>query len=364
MNQVHPLRLLIKALLLFILANLLFSIFNPPVGRASAYNVLFPGRTRFPFGGGIQENNITVDDLDAMFASHIITAPKRLDEFRVLILGDSSVWGTLLRADQTISAQFNAVNLMCSEKQLHFYNLGYPHPSLIQDSIILDQAIDYEPDLIIWMVTLNAVRQRPMNEFLLENFDRVAAFDRRFGLHPEYESAAPEPKTFYEQTLIGQRNQLARLLLLQSLGPVWAGTGLDIAQNTRYEKLSNDQSASLNFAGLKEPADIHAYLQLEYLKAGIQRSGNIPVLVVNEPIYIATGTSADVRYNTMYPRWAFDQYRQILAKDAASYRWNYLDLWDAIPPEHFTNNPLHLDVKGELLLANLLSPAVSKIGCP
>ena len=50
MNEIRPLRLLVKVACLFIVANLVFAAWNPPVGRISAYNLLFPGRARFPFG--------------------------------------------------------------------------------------------------------------------------------------------------------------------------------------------------------------------------------------------------------------------------------------------------------------------------
>ena len=84
MKQIHPLRLLAKTLIIFLLANLIFALWNPPVGRLSLYNLVFPGRTRFPFATG--PRTVTIDNLDAMFASHVISAPKRKNEFRVIIL--------------------------------------------------------------------------------------------------------------------------------------------------------------------------------------------------------------------------------------------------------------------------------------
>ncbi len=44
-----------------------------------------------------------------MFASHEISAgAKPADEFRVILIGDSSTWGFLLPADQTLAAYLNA----------------------------------------------------------------------------------------------------------------------------------------------------------------------------------------------------------------------------------------------------------------
>src|SRR5512137_440776 len=78
------------------------------LGPLSLYNHLFPGRERFPYGENPQKSyNMTINDLDAMLASHAASQPKAADEFRVFIFGDSSVWGTLLSNDQTLAGQLN-----------------------------------------------------------------------------------------------------------------------------------------------------------------------------------------------------------------------------------------------------------------
>ena len=105
---------LLKALLLFIVLNLLFAASNPArLGKISAYNHLFPGRLRFPFGENpAHAYNLSLFDLDAMFASHAIAAgPKPADEYRVILIGDSSVWGTLLRPEETLAGLLDAPHL-------------------------------------------------------------------------------------------------------------------------------------------------------------------------------------------------------------------------------------------------------------
>ncbi len=86
-----------------------------PLGQVSLYNVLTPGRLRFPFGENpAQTYNLSLYNLDAMFASLALTLPpNRPDEYRVLVIGDSSVWGTLLRPAETLPGQLNALNLSC-----------------------------------------------------------------------------------------------------------------------------------------------------------------------------------------------------------------------------------------------------------
>ena len=50
-----------------------------------------------------------MNNLEAMFASHAISQPKATDEFRVVVIGDSSVWGILLDNDQTLPGQLDEV---------------------------------------------------------------------------------------------------------------------------------------------------------------------------------------------------------------------------------------------------------------
>src|SRR5688500_8540065 len=105
---------LLKALALFIVANLIFAAW--PVsspGALSFYNHVFKGRLRLPFGeDAARAYNLSLFDLDAMFASHILSAaPKPADEFRVILLGDSSIWGTLLRPEETLGGRLDAAHL-------------------------------------------------------------------------------------------------------------------------------------------------------------------------------------------------------------------------------------------------------------
>ena len=149
---------LLKATLLFVLFNFAFLFMNDiPFGKLSLYNFIFPGRERFPFGETRESYNLSLFDLDAMFASHVLAGTEKTpDEYRVLLIGDSSVWGTLLAPEQTLAGQLNASPITACGKQVHAYNLGYPTISLMKDLMILDQAKQYQPDMVIWLTTLEA----------------------------------------------------------------------------------------------------------------------------------------------------------------------------------------------------------------
>jgi len=87
---------ILKPAILFAALNLLFVLADPlpTLGRLSAYNVLFKGRERLPYGenSGVSYN-LSLYQLDAMFASQTLAGTGHAGEFRVLLIGDSSVWG-------------------------------------------------------------------------------------------------------------------------------------------------------------------------------------------------------------------------------------------------------------------------------
>ncbi len=103
---------------------------------------------------------------------------------------------------------------------------------------------------------------------------------------------------------------------------------------------------------------------LKTLDAGYAVAGKIPLVLVNEPIYIANGLHSDVRYNDLYPRWAYDQYRDILTAQARSNSWAYLDMWNVIPSKYFIDASLHIQPKGEKLFAEQLNPVLLSMVCP
>jgi len=363
-RQISPLRVLVKALCLFVVINILYALSNPQVSRVSGYNVIFPGRTRLPFGVTSDPYTVTVDNVDTMFASHTISAGKTSKEFRVALIGDSSVWGETLGAYEVISEQWNKLNMRCGDETIKVYDLGYPHPSVIKDLVILDKVVEYDPDLIIWFVTLNTLISQRVNPFLAANPERLGkvltAYDISFKQGRKLVEKEPN---FYEKTLIGQRSNLARQIKLQMLGIIWTATRSDtntLAEDHLPNQRINDDP---HYHGMQPPDDITNMLLFSALTAGQSIASSVPVLIVNEPIFITNEANGVVRYNLTYPRWVYDQYRQAIASQAQNAHWNYLDLWNTIPPEYFSDAGLHLSAVGERLLIEQINPTLQSIGC-
>jgi hypothetical protein len=352
-------RVILKAFILFLLANLIFAAMGSPhLGRISAYNGLFPGRLRFPFGEAPREAyNFSLFDLDAMFAAHEISAKPTGDEYRVILIGDSSVWGTLLRPEETVAGQLNALHLSTGDgRPVRFYNLGYPTISLAKDLLILDRALAYQPDMVIWLVTLEAFpRDKQLSVPLLQNNPRLAeGMLAKYGLNLPGKPAQP---AFLERTIVGQRKNLADLLRLQLYGALWAATGIDQAYPVDYPRAQVDLDPDPKFHG---KTDISSEdLAFEVLAAGKSSLGQLPVLLVNEPIMISSGANSTIRYNFYYPRSVYDQYRVLLEGQAQELGFQYLDTWDLVAQEAFTNSAIHINADGTGQLAKRILGALS-----
>jgi len=360
---------LLKGLALFLLLNLAFTAVNPAgLGRISLYNHLFPGRTRFPFGEDpAQSYNLSLFNLDAMFASHKLAAgPKPAGEYRVIVLGDSSSWGILLHPEQTLAGQLESAGLDLCRKTVHVYNLGYPTISLTKDLMVLDYAMRYQPDLIIWPLTLEAfpLDSQLASPIVANNASRVDALIARYQLPFDPSDPALIHPNFWNQTLIGQRRSLADLLRLQMYGVLWSATGIDQSYPVDYTHAQTDLVSVVAYQEMQPPILDESKLAFSVLEAGLRAAGKTPVLLINEPIMISTGKNSDLRYNFYYPRWAYDQWRQMMNQKAANQGWDYLDLWDLVSADQFTNSAIHVTPAGEALLTGRVEQTILKQSCP
>jgi hypothetical protein len=356
-HRIRLVPLLLKATLLFVVFNVAFIFMRDlQLGKLSLYNLVFPGRERFPFGETRESYNLSLFDLDAMFASHVLTGTEKpQEEYRVLLIGDSSIWGTLLRPEQTLAGQLNQSAITACGKTVRAYNLGYPTISLTKDLMILDQARHYEPDMVIWLTTLEAFPKDKQltSPIVANNPERVQNLITSYQLPLDPNDPALVEQSLGEQTFVSQRRAVADLLRLQIYGALWASTGIDQTYPQDYERAQTDLEASEDFHGLTSLKDALAF---EVLAAGMSIVPN--TILVSEPMLISDGLNSDIRYNFFYPRWAYDEYRQLLAEHAAARHWHYLDLWDLVPPNEFTNSAIHLTAAAERLLANRIAEAI------
>ncbi len=349
----QSLRILLKASILFLIFNYAFALIpSSALWKISLYNNLIPGRPRFP-----QEN-----DLNLLFDTHEINNSLQKDgEFKIIVLGHSSTWGHLLDPQETFSGLISEKKLQsCDGKIIHLYNLGYPKLSVFKDLLILDRAMSYEPDAIIWMVTLNSIlRESKQHPIINYNAAESQSLIDRYQLPIKIE---PNTISFSSRTFLNRREEIARFIKFQLDGMNWFVAGENTSE--RYIPIGQDVDADLDFGGLPPPELDPNIIMFEIIEAGIALAGDIPLIIVNEPIQIVTKKNSDIRYNHHYPRWAYDQYHQMMQDMAQENNWLYADLWDIVPPTEFTDTAVHRTLTGEQILADEIMEIIEHISCP
>ncbi|MBN2084114.1 MAG: hypothetical protein JW748_02735 [Anaerolineales bacterium] len=352
---------LIKALILFAAVNGVFAAVDlmPALGRVSIYNTLIPGRVRLPYGEDAQADyNLSLFSLEAMFASHEAAARPEPGPLRVMLIGDSATWGFLLQPQETLASILNRN----SGGAVRTYNFGYPTMTVTKDLLMLSHAVQYEPDLIIWLVTLESMPQAKQldSPILQNNADAVRALIAGYRLHSDPQDPRLKSPTFWNRTMVGGRRALADLIRLQMYGFLWAATGVDQAIPAEYDPPQSDLEADEGFHGLLPPVLLEEDLAFDVLSAGREMAGDIPVWIVNEPVFLSSGLNSAIRYNFFYPRWAYDQYRSMLADWCRRQAVVCHDFWDLVPAEEFSNSAIHRTPRGEAMLADALGALIAE----
>lgn len=359
----------IKTAILLIGLNVAYAAANPlpTLSRVTWYNSVIPGRERLPFAENPEDTySISLHRLEGLFASHIISREdKQTDEFRVIVLGDSGVWGWLLENDQTLSACLNQGEYRTSDgRQMKVYNLGYPVTSVMKDALILQEVLKYEPDTVVWLTTLQALYQDEQlrHPIMKSNPDLARQFIEMYQLHLDTDDLPDDPE-FAERTIIGQRRELADLLRHQIYGLAWMVTGIDHTNPKFYEARIENLLGGENVptrSYIEVGQDLGQWLSLDVIGAAVEMAGaeSVPVLVINEPIFQTSGINHETRYNDLYPRWAYDQFRQLLGEAATTQDWHYVDAWDAVPNDQFTDYPLHYTASATCDFAARLAPDI------
>ena len=335
-SRIRLFPVLLKATFLLVLFNFGFAaLSDAPFEKLSFYNVIFPGRERLPYGEVPESYSLSPSDIDMMFASHVLVgAEKGADEYRVLLIGDSSVWGTLLTPQETLAGQLNALPLTVCGRAVRAYNLGYPTLSLFKELMLLDYSLQYQPDMVIWLTTLQSFPEEKQftSPVVADNAPRARDLIERYHLALDPDVPQLEESSPWNRTLLGQRRFVADFLRLQIYGALWASTGIDQVYPQNYTPAQVDLEPGDDFQGL-HPADLTSLeenLALDVLEAGML-AARVPTLLVNEPILVSDGANSDIRYNFFYPRWAYDEYRRLLAERSTNLGWNYFDFWDLVP---------------------------------
>jgi hypothetical protein len=333
------------------------------LGAVSLYGTLFPYRERLSASEDpAREHSLNTANIPALLASHALSGPKAADEYRVVVFGDSGTRGWLYSRAQTVTARLNAAGLTVEDgRRLVFYNTAYPRASITTQLMLLDAiAACCQPDAVVAFVSPFALWRSyddsalllPGNAHRLHRLAAEHALDLPESTIPPFDPAA--------HTIVGSRAALAELLRLQTYGASWAATGIDqyVPEPLTFTPVSRDLEARTDWEGTPEAGFAwETALRFDVLRALHDEADAAGgrVFVVMSPTFRADGANRDLRYSVWYPRWAFDGVRARLLAESERQGWAYRDLWDLVPPEHFTDSPAHFDAEGARLLADALT---------
>lgn len=293
--------------------------------------------------------------------------PASPDERRVVAVGNSTVLGFPNRADETVWAHLNR-RFRTADPPAHFYNLGFAFTYQIKEVLILREAVDYAPDLVVYGLTFDDLRPMlpamypPTIEFMIANKGEIAA------LAAEHPPGVSEPLDYYRRTQekgtfplpflhlreIGSLVRSAAREHAQALAalPLFGADERDPPVRVGRRQASYDceevRASYEKWYGGWQEWNVLAYLEW------IQGRFGTRVLVVNWPV--AHEPRGDC-YNARYTTEGLEEYRRWLRRETDARGLAYLDLHGLLPARAFVDS-LHPSARGHARVADALEPTL------
>ena len=367
-------RVFLKALVLLIICDALQMALGltQALDHWSLYRYFTPPAARL--GQALQIGDPAWWRLDVLFDAHEIAQPKAPDEYRVIFLGDSSTFCLYCSASEAIPQAFTDLGLTIDGKRVRGYNLAYPGPDWLKDLLILKHALNYQPDAIVWLVTAKGSSDQPTpaqpeaHLFTRLNADELPDLQRRLGFQVWEMAQFADADEWYQSSILAKGGRIRDWLILvaRSLHRALIEPGKDMT------RVYLPPGAPVTQRPIRFPAEITSALpgygtlpnsRWDLLLAGqrLAQEAGVPLLLVNEPIYLASGLHSDVNYNSDYERGVYDRFRVAMTSFTQEHGLTYLDLWNHLPPEEFSNTPLHYTAGGNRHIAEEMMAELQRL---
>jgi hypothetical protein len=294
-------------------------------------------------------------------------------EARVALVGSSAVYGFPLTAEETVGGLLNA-HFARSGISAHVFNLAFVTPYQLRDALIIHEALRYEPDAILYPMTLAEFRHLAPVPYPTQSrfFEANGRAVRAMGAAPP--PGLEEPLARYEQWLVRSHrgpqatdelregglflrmaaHAAARSVTAWLNSPAAPFVGQTAGKQKDYDcDLTKATNAGV-YRDWKQ-WDVLAYLD------ELQRTRNIRVLVVYWPIsHEPVGDCYSVRYTNANVA----DFGEWMALESRARGLSYLDLHDLVPTELFIDS-IHLSPEGHRrvseAIARSLDPIVAEI---
>jgi hypothetical protein len=291
------------------------------------------------------------------------------DDLRAILLGDSSVFGHPLPIEETLSGRLNK-RLVTDGVPARVFNLAFVNPYQLRDAVILNAALEYRPDLIIYPLSRNEfIHEAPVGLFgsnaaFFNSNDIAVRRLARTGM-PGLE----EPLERYEEAFARQGYATGATARLRDIGGLIRAAArahaealarwLDPAARTRLQRPRASTSYDCDKTAATEAeryADWQSWNILAYLQ-WIRDTYRIPVLVVSWPM---THEPVDDCYNAGFTNAGAAEFNQWLRAECAARGLHYIDLHALLTPAQFVD-AIHATAEGHRLITERLAPTVEAL---
>jgi hypothetical protein len=357
-------RVMLKAIVLLFICDALLTALRVPdaIDHWSIYRAFTPPANRL--GLALQIGDPAWWTLDPLLDAHEIARPKAPDEYRVIFLGDSATFCLYCPARESIPQAFTNLGATIDGRRVRAYNLAYPGSDWLKDVLILKHALKYEPDAIVWLVTAKGSGDQPLPQepeahlITRINAAELPGLAREYDLNTWETERYADADAWHQQSIWTHGGRLRDWLVLmaRTVRNALIQPGQDLTQDYLYA------GPPVTSQPIRAIAEINSSLpgygtfpnrQWELLRASQQmaQEANVPLLIINEPMYVGSGEHSDVNYNSFYERNLYDRFRTALADFTQQHHLSYLDLWNLLPPENFSNTSLHYTAEGNRRVA-------------
>ncbi len=312
--------------------------------------------------------------IEEMLLTHSLNRhPKAADEFRVVIIGDSAMWGASLVYGQKFADQVNARGLRVDGKRVVAYNMGLPAPFVAKDIIVLDAVRSYQPDLIMWFLTATAIYNAPIGiysghiNFMRLNRLRLERITEQNGLKGWVAARLPREPWWYPFIALHEKGALPAWItaFLKPTPKIELATPAPPTPsvNRNYPLVVSTKLPAQAVIAMGNPA----YTPMpnptwQFLVIGnkLAAESGAKLLLVNEPIFVGSGPNSKVSYNWIFQRAFYDTYRKTLSAFTAKNAIWYADLWDVLPQQYYIEAPVHADAAGWGIVIDKMIPILGQ----
>jgi GDSL-like Lipase/Acylhydrolase family len=294
--------------------------------------------------------------LEPLLRQHEVCWRDQPDEQRVMLFGNSAVFGFPLPVEQSFGALLNA-HFAAAHVPAHLFNLAWVYTYQVRDALIMHEALRYDPDVIVYPITLgDMVHVAPM--LWLAGF-----FESNVEPLTDMAEAPPpglgEPFARYQSF---ERGQGIVRRLFNRLRDVGLSLRLMIHRHAvvltqRIATLPPEAAPPAETGGAYDCArtlslaadrfrDWRDWSMPAYL-ASLRAHSGAAMLLINWPIAHEPNGEC---YNVRYSNALVAQFNEWLAAEAQRYGLAYLDLHDLLPPSDFIDS-LHITPAGQQRIA-------------